>query len=235
MSWVLNERVSLLIAKGTIFFDFDGTLHDSMAIYGPAFRAAYAWLVKEGYKEPQEFSDSWISQWLGFTVEEMWTTFAPDLPEVVWRKAASIVGNEMDRRTEEGKARLFEGIPEALDALKAQGYDLAFLSNCRTRYCEVHRARFGLDKWFDAYYCAESFKDIPKWQIYQEIAKTHTMPHVMVGDRFHDQEVAVRAHIPFVGCAFGFGREGELDQADAWARVPSEIPGAVKAALTLHS
>ena len=70
MSWVLNERVSLLTAKGTIFFDFDGTLHDSMAIYGPAFRAAYAWLVKEGYKEPQEFSDSWISQWLGFTVEE---------------------------------------------------------------------------------------------------------------------------------------------------------------------
>ena len=61
------------------------------------------------------------------------------------------------------------------------------------------------------------------------------MPHVMVGDRFHDQEVVVRAHIPFVGCAFGFGREGELDQVDALARVPSEIPGAVKAALTLYS
>ena len=43
--------------KGTVFFDFDGTLHDSMAIYGPAFRKAYAWLVSEGHMPPQEFTD----------------------------------------------------------------------------------------------------------------------------------------------------------------------------------
>lgn len=29
---------------GTVFFDYDGTLHDSMHLYGPAFRRAYACL-----------------------------------------------------------------------------------------------------------------------------------------------------------------------------------------------
>ena len=213
--------------KGTIFFDFDGTLHDSMAIYGPAFRVAYDWLVEQGYKESREFSDAWISQWLGFTTEAMWTTFAPDLPEEIWRKAAAIVGAEMDRRTEEGEARLFEGVPKALDELKEQGYDLVFLSNCRNRYCEVHRTQFGLDRWFSAYYCAEAFNDIPKWQIFQQVVTRHTAPLIMVGDRFHDQEVALRAGIPFVGCAYGFAREGELEKVDAWAQYPKDLPQAI--------
>lgn len=217
--------------KGTIFFDFDGTLHDSMAIYGPAFRRAYAWLVEQGYKKPQEFSDTWISQWLGFTVEDMWTTFAPDLPEKVWRKAAEIVGYEMDSRTERGEAKLFEGIPEALTEIKNQGYDLAFLSNCRIAYCEVHRANFDLDQWFSAYYCAEAFHDIPKWEIFQRVSNRHALPQAMVGDRFHDQEVAQRAGIPFVGCAFGFGRAGELDQVDAWALKPPDLPAAIAAVM----
>lgn len=213
--------------RGTVFFDYDGTLHDSMAIYGPAFRRAYAWLVAEGHMPPREFSDEWISQWLGWTVEAMWTTFAPELPESVWRQAAAIVGEEMDGRTERGEARLFEGVPEMLASLQAQGYDLVFLSNCRTAYCNVHRAMFGLDRWIGTFYSAEDFNDIPKWQIYQKQAANHAMPHVMVGDRFHDLEVATRAGIPSIGCAYGFGREGELGAANVIVNRPAEIPAAV--------
>lgn len=210
--------------KATIFFDFDGTLHDSMAIYGPAFRCAYDWLVQEGHMPKQDFSDEWISQWLGFTVEQMWTTFAPQLDEAIWRQAAAIVGREMDERTARGQARLFAGVPEALTQLKDEGYTLAFLSNCRIDYCRVHRSLFNLDQWFSAYYCAEAFSDIPKWQIYQQVANLHAFPHVMVGDRFHDQEVAIKSSIPFVGCAYGFAREGELDKVDAWASCPRDLP-----------
>lgn len=219
--------------KGTVFFDFDGTLHDSMATYGPAFRRAYSWLVEQGYERPREFSDEWISQWLGFTVEEMWTTFVPDLSEEVWGTAAKIVGDEMVRLTSLGEARLFEGVPEMLSSLKKQGYNLAFLSNCGIRYCDVHRKQFGLDKWFGSYYCAEDFGFVPKWQIYQEVASKHCNPHVMVGDRLHDEEVAYRAGIPFIGCAYGFGREGELTHVDAWADSPKDIPGAVNKVLSI--
>lgn len=217
---------------GTVFFDFDGTLHDSMAIYGPAFRKAYAWLVSEGHMPVREFSDEWISQWLGWTTEAMWTAFAPDLSEVVWRKAAEIVGNEMDSLTEQGKARLFEGVPEMLAALCESGYELAFLSNCRTHYCEVHRKMFGLDAWFDAYYCAEDFGDMPKWQIYQQVADRHAYPQAMVGDRFHDLEVAEKANIPFVGCEYGFGEPEEINRADALVSSVGQIPEAVKRLLS---
>lgn len=220
-------EVATHASRGTVFFDYDGTLHDSMAIYGPAFRAAYAWLVDEGHMPSREFTDEWISQWLGFTTEAMWTTFAPELPEAVWREAAALVGREMDRRTAEGQARLFPGVVDILETLKERGYDLVFLSNCRTRYCEVHRATFGLDAWFGAYCCAEDFDDIPKWQIYERVAGRYPRPHAMVGDRFHDLEVASRAGIPSVGCAYGFGRPGELDSASAIVASPAEVPDVV--------
>lgn len=179
----------------------------------------------------REFTDEWISQWLGWTAEAMWTTFAPELPEEVWRKAAGIVGQEMDSLTAAGRARLFQGVPEMLSELKGAGFELAFLSNCRNAYCEVHRRMFGLDLWFDAYYCAEAFSDIPKWQIYQQVAQRHSVPQIMVGDRFHDLDVATRSGIPSVGCAYGFGREGELDAATVVVASPAEIPAAIEGLL----
>ena len=217
--------------RGAVFFDYDGTLHNSMAIYGPAFRAAYAWLVEEGHMPLRGFTDEWISQWLGWTTEDMWTTFAPNLPEPVWRHAAKIVGREMDRLTEEGQARLFQGVPEVLGQLKAEGYQLAFLSNCRTDYMDVHRKVFGLDRWFDAYYWAEGYGDIPKWQIYQQVCNRHAFPQIMVGDRFHDMEVAMKSDIPFIGCAYGFCREGELEGAAAILEEPKEIPASIEEVL----
>ncbi len=217
----------------TIFFDYDGTLHNSMAIYGPSFRAAYAWLVSEGHMPNQEFSDEWISQWLGWTAEAMWTSFAPELPEEVWRHAADIVGQHMDSLTADGKAQLFEGIPDALDKLKSKGYELAFLSNCRSAYCAVHRNQFDLDQWFDAYYCAEDFKDIPKWQIYQQVCDRHSKPQIMIGDRFHDLDVATKANIPSIGCSYGFGQPEELKAATLLVSSPSEIPAQVEKLLSL--
>ncbi len=217
--------------KGTVFFDYDGTLHNSMAIYGPAFRAAYAWLVEEGHMPPREFDDEWISHWLGWTTENMWTTFAPELPEPVWRHAAQIVGSEMGRLTSEGTARLFAGAKEMLAQLKAEGYQLCFLSNCRTAYMNVHIQTFGLDEYFDAFYWAEGYNEIPKWQIYQQVANRHAYPQVMVGDRFHDIEVATKAGIPAIGCAYGFNLEGELDAATLVVNDVSEIPAAVESVL----
>lgn len=50
------------------------------------------------------------------------------------------------------------------------------------------------------------------------------MPHIMVGDRFHDREVALRNDIPFVACAYGFGEPGECEGADAIAECAEELP-----------
>lgn len=40
-----------------IIFDYDGTLHNSIKIYKPAFMTAYDYLVDNGYAKKREFSE----------------------------------------------------------------------------------------------------------------------------------------------------------------------------------
>lgn len=216
------------MSKGTIFFDFDGTLHDSMKLYGPALRTAYAWLVDEGVVEPRDLPDAEICRWLGWQVEDMWTTFVPGIAEDTWRTASKIVADEMERLLHEGKGALFDGTHEMLEQLAAEGYQIAFLSNCGRPYCDEYLRVFGIDHLFDATYCAAEFDFIPKWQIYQQVADRLPRPHIMVGDRFHDMEVASKAGIPSIGCTFGYGAPEELDIATARAQVPDQIPALVE-------
>lgn len=215
------------MSRGTIFFDFDGTLHDSMKLYAPALRKAYAWLVDEGVAEPRELSDEEICGWLGWTVEDMWTTFVPGIEEDTWRTASRLVADEMNRLLRAGKGALFDGVPDVLAELKAEGYDIVFLSNCGRPYCDEYLATFGIEQFFDATYCAAEFDYIPKWQIYQQISGAHPQPHIMVGDRFHDMEVATHAGIPSIGCSFGYGSPSELEVATRIAAAPAEIPALV--------
>lgn len=212
------------MSKGTIFFDFDGTLHDSMKLYAPALRTAYAWLVEQGVVEPREFADDEICGWLGWAVEDMWTVFVPGIEEKTWRTASKIVADEMNDLLRAGKGTLFPGIPEVLVQLKDEGFNITFLSNCGRSYCNEYLATFGVDHLFDATYCAAEFDFIPKWQIYQQVAAAHPQPHIMVGDRFHDMEVATHAGIPSIGCTYGYGKPAELEIATRLAAKPSDIP-----------
>lgn len=221
--------------KGTIFFDYDGTLHESMKLYGTALRKAYAWLVSKGIVEPRAFTDEEISHWLGWQVEDMWTTFVPGIEDATWREASRIVKDDMQEGLHAGRGALFEGIEPMLRELHAQGYDLAFLSNCGRPYCDDHLATFGIADLFSATYCAAEFDFIPKWQIYQQVADRHPYPHIMVGDRFHDLEVATRAKIPSIGCAYGYGKPGELEAATFIAQTPSEIPALIESAFMSQS
>lgn len=216
------------MSKGTIFLDFDGTLHDSMKLYGPALRKTYAWLVDQGIVEPRELSDEEICRWLGWQVEDMWTTFVPGIEEQTWKHASKMVGDTMRESLMQGKGALFEGVIAMLDRLCAQGYDLVFLSNCGRPYCDNYLREFGIDHLFAATYCAAEFDFIPKWRIYQLVADQHPQPHVMVGDRFHDMEVAEHASIPSIGCAYGYGELSELEAATVVVDSPDQIVQAIQ-------
>ena len=50
-----------------LLFDYDGTLHETMRIYGPAFRMACEDLAARGLIEPRHDSDAEIAAWLGFS------------------------------------------------------------------------------------------------------------------------------------------------------------------------
>ena len=152
-----------------LLFDYDGTLHETMRIYGPAFRMACEDLAARGLIEPRHDSDAEIAVWLGFSTPEMWRRFLPELPQPEKERSSRMIGGEMLRLVRAGQAALYPQAEATLAALKARGHTLILLSNCRRAYLQAHVQTFGLDRFFTACYCCEEFGDIPKYDSFPKI------------------------------------------------------------------
>lgn len=199
----------------TILFDYDGTLHDALHIYAPAFRKAYEYLVKNGHVEERSWSDDEISKFLGQTPKEMWDAFGKGLPESVKREASSIIGSEMERLTNEGQTRLYEGTIETLRELKRRDYLLVFISNCRNYYMHAHTQLFSLGRYFDHMVCSESYPGIEAKEKVLETLKPELVEEmVIIGDRHHDMTAGKHNNIHTIGARYGFGDDEELSDAD---------------------
>lgn len=207
-----------------IILDYDGTIHDTMRIYKKAFLKAYEWLVQEGKAARREFEDSQISRWLGFNSKEMWNTFMPELESVYKEEASRKIGVSMVQQVERGEAALYPGAEEALRKLRENGSRLIFLSNCKETYLAAHRKFFHLDRFFEDFYCCETFDFIPKEEIIPHIRQEHPGNYLAAGDRASDYQAAVKNGIPFIACLYGFGERKEYEKADRFARCVSELP-----------
>lgn len=199
----------------TIYFDFDGTLHDSVKIYSPAFRKAYDFLVENNKAEPREWKDEEISRWLGYTRIEMWDDFMKDLDDNFKDSAGAIIGREMQNQMLSGNGRLYGNTKEVLQSLKKRGFKLVFLSNCSIRYMEAAITTFNLHGYFDDMICSEMYDFIPKHEVLKIIKDKYPMNQVIMGDRFHDIEAGVKNGIYSVYCEYGYGEEKEGDMASA--------------------
>lgn len=211
-----------------IIFDYDGTLHNSIKIYAPAFREAYMYLVEKEYVQERQWEDIEISKWLGFSSRDMWDGFMPDLDEEEKQKCSSIIGSSMIKFINENRAELYDGTIEVLTTLKNSGYNLIFLSNCKIEYMNTHKRIFNLNKYFCDFYCTEEFGFIPKYKIFKAIKESHKGSFIVVGDRFVDIELAKRHNLSSIGCRYGFGSEEELKDADIVVSDVLEICNAVE-------
>lgn len=213
--------------KPLLIFDYDGTIHNTMGIYEPAFRKTQAMLEEEGLLSHEDVSYDRISGWLGMNSVDMWNDFAPDLSEDVKKRASESVMNMMSFDILEGKASWYEGASGQLDMLKAEGYTLVILSNCRISYRDAHWKTFEMDKWFDRFYDCESFGFKPKTEIVRTILEEYPGECIVIGDRKSDLECAVSCGGRFVACLYGYGRDGELDGSDEYAYSVSDIAGCI--------
>lgn len=198
----------------TIIFDWDGTLHESMAIYYDAFCKAYDHLVKKGYAKQRIFSKEEVSKFLGVNPKDMWTSVLPLLTDAIFTEASMIVSNEMAKSIEEKKAILYPNAIEVLQYLKDKGYTLVYLSNSKNYYMEAMRNAFNLDRYFDYFYVSEMFQYIPKKNILEKVKSELNAPMVMIGDRHLDIETGVYNKIKTIGCSYGYGSIEELSKAD---------------------
>lgn len=129
---------------------------------------------------------------------------------------------------------VYDGIPEALGALRAAGHRLVVCTAKPTEFAERILAHFGLRDAFEAVHGAEldgtrtDKAELMAWLLPR--AGIDPADAVMVGDREHDV-VAARANgVRAVGVLWGYGSAAELAAAGAHALVarPEEIADAVR-------
>jgi len=217
-----------------LIFDYDGTLHDSIKIYAPAFRLAYAYLASLSLAGNKEWTDHEISRWLGFSSKDMWNAFMPDLPQSMKDECSGLIGDAMLRFVHDGKAQLYPHALETLQQLITDGYTLIFLSNCKRNYMLAHIEQFHLEHYFSAFYCTEDFAFQAKYEIFNTINRDFSGEFIIIGDRFQDMEIAEKHGLKSIGCSYGYGEKQELLYASATASSVEQIVPSLKLISKLH-
>lgn len=210
-----------------LVLDYDGTLHNSSIVYEAAFRAVMSEIADKGWIPHESYTSEEIAYWIGFSAQEMWQKFHPELSDEQKSYAGRRVGKLMMEDIHSGKAELYAGVPEVLDKLK-EDYELIFLSNCMSEYADAHRAAFGLDRWFERYFCTGDYGFKQKEQVFAEQIYIPGRKYIAVGDRIKDITLASECGLGSVGCLYGFGSREELAGADMLIDDISELPDAVK-------
>jgi phosphoglycolate phosphatase len=198
----------------TIIFDWDGTIHQSMAIYYEAFLKAYHYLETQGYAPKRKFTEYDVSQFLGMNPKEMWLSLLPELTDHIFHQASMIISNSMKSSIAQGHARLYPKAIEVLTYLKEKGYMLVYLSNSKIYYMEAMKEAFQLERFFDQFHVSEMYDYIPKHEILTKFIKTLDAPMVMIGDRSSDMETGTYNNVYTIGCLYGYGHEKELEKAN---------------------
>lgn len=198
----------------TVIFDYDGTLHNSTRIYTDAFRQVYERMVYDGVAPKREFTDDEITMWLGYSAQDMWNAFMPELSMRDQMYYSKEIGQIMTIKIKNRQTILYDGALETLAYLRDKGYNVLYLSNCGHQFMTMHAEAFRLNDYFHHMYCSGDYNNRPKHEIFNVIKANYPGEYLMVGDRFHDMEIAKYHKVYTAGCAYGFGRRHEIEQAD---------------------
>ncbi len=193
-----------------LFFDFDGTLYDT--VEGITRCVQYA-LRKRGMDAPLDslrcFAgpplDDMFMEKFGFTRED----------------AEQAVRDYRERYVPIGlyESRPFPGLKDLLRDLHAAGYRLAVTTSKPQVLAEELLRRGDLHDLFDCICgAAEEGEGNAKWQVLRRAMERLHAPEgesVLIGDTKYDVAGAKRCGIPCIGVGYGYAAEGELEQAGA--------------------
>ena len=189
--------------KPVIFFDWDGTLCDSMALCIEENRTT---LQRMGL--PAQ-SEAVLRRCNGPTFEEA----APMLgipPERMEEYCRVRLGCALE--LVEKVNRLFPGARELLNALKPWA-ELCIVSNGTEAYLKRCMQHFGLEDVFTQIVWCHPERT-KRQNLAMLMARMQPERAVMVGDRLGDILAGKNIGLPTIAAAFGYGSEEEISQAD---------------------
>lgn len=188
----------------SIIFDFDGTLHNTIKIYYPAFSSGVEFLRNHGFAKDFELNEKIVSKFLGEKPNFAYDLIAKGADDSLKREVMALVGKKMDENIKNGLGELYDDSKKVLEEL-SEDYDLFILSNCRESYLDTALDVYGIKKYFKKYFAAETYDFIPKDEIIKKERKNIKEEIIFVGDRHHDMEAARKNNIKSIFCTYGFG------------------------------
>ena len=213
----INLHISLFfcnfaanLLRMTIIFDLDGTLLNTIDDLGYACNHA---LEQTGYAT-HPIAD--YPRMVGNGINNLIRRALPEserTEENILRVRAHFVPYYNEHNCD--YTRPYEGIPELLTSLKAQGHQLAVASNKYQAATEKIVEHF-FPGVFDVILGErEGIERKPNPQIVFDILSTLTIKHstLYIGDSLVDKETAANANVPFVACSWGFVSRDTLIEA----------------------
>ena len=209
----LNCKNDELKNVKSIIFDFDGTLHNTIKIYYPAFSSGVEFLRNHGFARDFELSEKNVAKFLGEKPNFAYDLIAKGADEKLKREVMALVGKKMDENIKNGLGELYDDSIKVLEDL-SEDYDLYILSNCRESYLDTALDVYGIKKYFKKYFAAETYAFIPKDEIIKKERNNIKEEIIFVGDRHHDMEAARINNLKSIFCSYGFGSYEEGKDAN---------------------
>lgn len=208
----------------TIFLDLDGTLTDPKP--GITRSVVHA-LESLGLEAPDADSLDWvIGPPLLWSFERLGAP-DPEAAVAAYRARYADVGLYENQ--------VFDGIPELLAGLRAEGHVLHLATAKPHVYAHRITAHFGLAQHLTREFGPEldgTRNDKGELLAYAlQITGARVDESVMIGDRHHDIDAARAVGMKAIGVLWGYGPREELAGADHLCAAPGEIGPAVRALL----
>ncbi len=206
--------------KTAVIFDLDGTLWDAAETIAPAWNAYLA-----GREIELRMTPDACRACCGKTLPEIAAMLFPEA-EPGWREEV-IVGccdAECVPLAKLG-GRLYPDLESVLETLHRDHF-LAVVSNCGLGYIEAFFSGNHTGRYFDDYENAAR-TGLSKGENIRLVMERNGIERaVYVGDTEGDRQAALRAGVPFIHAAYGYGSvEGSQHSR---IEAPSQLPGVVK-------
>ncbi len=205
-----------------VIFDLDGTLTDSLADLTDATNQMLA-----GFGRPALDCGS-VRKLVGQGARRL---VERALPGALEGEVESGLKAFLDYNNEHiaDKTRLYPGVKETLDRLRADGKRMAVISNKNVLLCRKLLDLLGVGGYFDEVLGADSlpFRKPSPEPILKLLRDFDVAPEeaVMVGDSINDVAAGKGAGVTTVGCTYGYGDAVELADADFLVAALPELLG----------
>ena len=203
-----------------LLFDLDGTLWDS----APAVAEAWNEIFQRECPGLKPLTVDDIHGVMGMTMKEISLALYPEADMPRRDEIFDICCRHEVEYLYSHCGTLYPNFRNVMETLKAEGYDLAVVSNCQTGYVKAFLVSSG---------AADLFIDYEEWErtgltkgenIRLVMDRNHYAKGVYIGDTKKDREAALQARIPFIHAAYGFGT---VDAAGGVIHSLSELPALV--------